>query len=47
MSKETRVVVLLEGSGGHKNGEVSRSQTIRVLLCHIEKFKLHLAGKGE
>lgn len=47
MLKETRVVVLLEGSGGHKNGEVSRSQTIRVLLCHIEKFKLHLAGKGE
>ena len=47
MLKETRVVVLIEGGGGHEDGEVSRSQIIRILLCHIEKFKLHPAGKGE
>lgn len=38
MLKETRIVVLVEGRG---NGEISRSQIIRNLLCHTEKFKLY------
>lgn len=41
MLKETRIVVLVEGSGGRGNGEISRSQIMRNVLCHTEKFKLY------
>lgn len=45
--KETTVVVWVEGSGGRENGEESRGQIMRDLLCHAEKFKLYPVGKGE
>lgn len=41
MLKESRVVVLVEGSGGRGNGELSRGQIMRDLPCHTEKFKLY------
>lgn len=45
--KESTVAVRVEGSGRRENGEESRGQIMRDLLCHAEKFKLHPVGKGE
>lgn len=45
--KESTVAVRVEGSGRRENGEESRGQIMRDLLCHAEKFKLYPVGKGE
>lgn len=45
MLKETRVVVLIEGSGGHENGEASWSQIIRVLYAILKNLNFILQVK--
>lgn len=44
---ETRVVVLVEKREGRENGEESRGQIMRGLLCHTENFQLYPVGKGD
>lgn len=45
--KETGIVMLTEGSGRCKDGEVSGGQVMRGHLCHTKEFKLYPVGKGE